>query len=359
MEKLDYLSKPGMTDCICITVRLEILLREHAASFSISQTYTYIDIIYFSGLELFIAMDDHKLKVFCIVAETKSFSRASEIIRLTQPAVSLQIQALEEMYGTKLFNRSGCLITLTQAGEMLYKYAKEINTLYTAAEKEIGGVTGLVKGVISVGASSTIGNYVLPSVVSDFKRRYPKVGVHIHVGNTKNVIDFLNAGSVDMGLVEGEVNKQKLLVEKLIPDEMVFIMSPYHHLAKKSTVSIMELSKEPLIFREEGSGTRQAIEKYLSKHGISQQHLKISLIMGSTESIKSAVEEGLGTSILSRWATRKESRYGSLKTAVFKEDKFLRDFSLVHRKAKEPSHTIEQFMGFVRRYQYSKLLNAS
>ena len=302
-------------------------------------------------------MDDHKLKVFCIVAETKSFSRASEIIRLTQPAVSLQIQALEEMYGTKLFNRSGCVITLTKAGEMLYRYAKEISSLYAAAEKEIGGVTGLVKGIISVGASSTIGNYVLPSVIADFRRKFPKVGIHLQVGNTKNVIDFLNAGSVDIGLVDGDVNKQKLLMEKLIPDEMVFIMSPYHHLAKKSSISIMELSKEPLIFREEGSGTRQAIEKYLAKHGISQQHLKISLIMGSTDAIKGAVEEGLGTSIMSRWAARKEVKYGSLKTAVFKEDKFVRDFSLVYKKSKEQSHTIEQFIGFLRRYPYSNLLN--
>jgi DNA-binding transcriptional LysR family regulator len=303
-------------------------------------------------------MDDHKLRVFCIVAETKSFSRASEIIRLTQPAVSLQIQALEEMYGTKLFNRSGCVITLTKAGEMLYKYAKEINSLYAAAEKEIGGITGLVKCVISVGASSTIGNYILPYVVSDFKRRYPKVGVHIHVGNTKNVVEFLNSGSVDVGLVEGDVNKQKLVIEKLIPDEMVLIMSPHHPLAKKSTISIMELSKEPLIFREEGSGTRQAIEKYLSKHGILNQNLKISLIMGSTESIKAAVEEGLGTSIMSRWAARKESKFGTLKSAVFKEDKFVRDFSLVYKKSKEPSHTIEQFTGFLRRYPFNKLLNS-
>jgi DNA-binding transcriptional LysR family regulator len=303
-------------------------------------------------------MDDHKLKVFCIVAETKSFSRASEIIRLTQPAVSLQIQALEEMYGTKLFNRSGCVITLTKAGEMLYKYAKEINSLYAAAEKEIGSVTGLVKGVISVGASSTIGNYILPSVVADFRRKFPKVGVHIHVANTKGVVDFLNAGSVDIGLVEGDVNKQKLVMEKLIPDDMVFIMSPFHHLAKKSTISVMELAKEPLILREEGSGTRQVIEKYLSKHGISQQQLKISLIMGSTESIKGAVEEGMGTAIMSKWAVRKELKYGSLRAAVFKEDKFVRDFSLVVKKSKEHSHTVEQFMAFIRRYPYSKLLNS-
>jgi DNA-binding transcriptional LysR family regulator len=303
-------------------------------------------------------MDDHKLKVFCIVAETKSFSRASEIIRLTQPAVSLQIQALEEMYGTKLFNRSGCVITLTKSGKMLYKYAKEINSLYSAAEKEIGEFTGLTKGVISVGASSTLGSYVLPSVVADFRRSFPKVGVHLHIGNTKNVVEYLNAANVDVGLVEGEVNKQKLVIEKLFADEMVLIMPPFHHWAKKSSISVMNLAKEPLIFREEGSGTRQMIEKYFLKHGISPQQIKVSLIMGSTESIKGAVEEGLGVSIVSKWAAKKEKRYGSIKTVTFKEEKFLRDFYLLRRKSKESSHTIEKFIAFLKQYPFDKQLQA-
>lgn len=303
-------------------------------------------------------MDDHKLKVFCTVAETKSFSKASEIIRLTQPAVSLQIQALEEVYGTKLFNRSGCIITLTKAGEMLYKYAKEINLLYMAAEKEIGRFTGVVKGIISVGASSTIGNYVIPGVVADFKRKFPKVGVHIHVGNTKNIIEFLNAGNIDVGLVEGDVKKQKLVVEKLIPDEMVLIMSPLHPWAKKSSISILDIPKEPFILREEGSGTRQMIEKNFSKYGISPYNIKVSFVMGSTEAIKGAVEEGLGISILSRWATKKETRYGSLKTATFKEEKFVRDFSLLYRKPKSSSHTLDKFLGFLKKYPFDKVLNA-
>ncbi len=303
-------------------------------------------------------MDDHKLKVFCTVAETKSFSKASEIIRLTQPAVSLQIQALEEIYGTKLFNRSGCIITLTKSGEVLYKYAKEINLLYMAAEKEIGRFTGVVKGIVSVGASSTIGNYVIPSVVAGFKKKYPKVGVHIHVGNTKNVIEFLNAGNIDVGLVEGDVKKQKLVVEKLIPDEMVLIMSPLHPWAKKPNVSILDIPKEPFILREEGSGTRQMIEKHFAKYGISPHNIKISFVMGSTESIKGAVEEGLGISILSRWATKKETRYGSLKTATFKEEKFVRDFSLLYRKPKSSSHTLDKFLGFLKKYPFDKLLNA-
>jgi DNA-binding transcriptional LysR family regulator len=303
-------------------------------------------------------MDDHKLKVFCTVAETKSFSKASEIIRLTQPAVSLQIQALEEIYGTKLFNRSGCIITLTKAGEMLYKYAKEINELYTNAEKEIGGVTGQVKGVVSVGASSTIGNYVLPSVIAEFKRKYPKVGVHIHIGNTRHVIDYLNAANIDVGLVEGDVKKQRLSTEKLIPDEMVLIMSPAHPWAKKNNLSFLEIQKEPFILREEGSGTRQVIEKHFSKHGISPNAIKVAFVMGSTESIKSAVEEGLGLSVVSRWAVKKEVRYGSLKATTFKEQKILRDFSLLFRKPGNYSHALEKFLGFLKKYPFEKLLSS-
>ena len=152
-------------------------------------------------------MEDHKLKVFCTVAETRSFSKASEIIHLTQPAVSLQIQALEEVYETKLFDRTSSNVMLTPAGEILYKYAKEILSLFADAEKDIGEITGLVKGSISLGASSTIGNYVLPAVIADFKRKNPKIKIHLLVGNTKRIVEFLNAGNIDLGLVEGEVTK--------------------------------------------------------------------------------------------------------------------------------------------------------
>lgn len=303
-------------------------------------------------------MDDHKLRVFCTVAETKSFSRASEIIRLTQPAVSLQIQTLEEIYGTKLFNRSGCVVTLTKAGELLYKYAKEINSLYASAEKEIGEVTGHVKGIVMIGASSTIGNYVLPAVISEFRKKFPKVTVHLVIGNTKTVVDYLNAGNVDIALVEGETNRQKLIREKLIHDEMVLIMSPHHPWGKSGAVSLLDVTKEPFISREEGSGTRQMIERYFIKHGIPLQNIKIAFIMGSTEAIKSAVEEGLGVSIISRWAVKKEIHYGTLKTATFKEDRFVRDFSLLHRKAKDSSFALDKFLGFLKKYPFERLLNS-
>lgn len=301
-------------------------------------------------------LEDHKLKVFCTVAETRSFSKASEIIHLTQPAVSLQIQALEEVYETKLFDRTSSNVVLTPAGEILYKYAKEILSLFAAVEKDIGEITGLVKGSISVGASTTVGNYVLPSVISDFKKKSPKIKIHLLVGNTKRIVEFLNAGNIDLGIVEGEATKYKIKTEKLIADELALIVPSNHPWAKKKEISIVDLLKEPFIFREEGSGTRQVIERYLSKRGISPQKMKISTILGSTEAIKEAVENGTGLSVVSKWAVRRERRYGTIEIVRFKEGKVLRDFSLIFNKNTVTSYAAEEFLNYLKKYPYTKLL---
>jgi DNA-binding transcriptional LysR family regulator len=301
-------------------------------------------------------MEDHKLKVFCTVAETKSFSKTSEIIHLTQPAVSLQIQALEEKYETKLFDRSSSTVTLTPAGETLYKYAKEILTLYTSAEKAIGKQTGLLKGSLSIGAGSNIGNFILPALITEFKRIHPKIKIYLLVNNSKRVIELLNAGNIDLGLVEGDVSRQKMIVKKLLSDELLLIVSPEHHWAKKKEVSIAELAREPFILREPGSGTRQMIEKFLARHGITLHDLKISAILGSTEAIKDAVENGLGVSIISRWAVRKENRYGTLHLLSIKEEKMTRDFSLVMNKNSVSSNSLEEFVSFLKAYPYDKML---
>lgn len=302
-------------------------------------------------------MEDHKLRVFCTVAETKSFSKASEIIHLTQPAVSLQIQALEEIYETKFFDRSSNTVTLTPAGEVLYRFAKEILTLYATLDKEIGELTSLVKGSISIGASTTIGNYILPAVISEFKLKNPKLKIHLLVGNTKRIVDMLNSGNIDLGLVEGEVSKYKIMTEKLISDELALIVPANHPWAKRKEVSMAEISREPFIFREEGSGTRQVIEKYLAKRGITTNSMNITTILGSTEALKEAVESGIGVSILSKWAVRRENRYGSLKVVKFKEGKLPRDFCLIFNKNTITTYAVEEFLTFVRKFNYAKLLS--
>jgi DNA-binding transcriptional LysR family regulator len=301
-------------------------------------------------------MEDHKLKVFCTVAETRSFSKTSEIIHLTQPAVSLQIQALEEMYETKLFDRSSSRVILTPAGEVLYKYAKEILALYTAAEKVIGEMTGLVKGSITIGAGSTIGNYMLPSVISDFRKTHPKIKVHLFVANMQRIIELLNAGNINVGLVEGDVKRQKIMVDKLLSDELLLIVPTHHPWAKRKEVSVSELIEEPFILREAGSGTRQTIEKFLTRHGITLQAMKVSMVLGTTQAIKEAVENGLGVSIVSRWAARKECKYGTLNMLSFKEEKILRNFSLITYKNSVSSHAVEEFLAYLKSYPFDKLL---
>ncbi|MHB8843622.1 MAG: selenium metabolism-associated LysR family transcriptional regulator [Nitrospirota bacterium] len=293
-------------------------------------------------------MEDHKLRVFCAVAETKSFSKASELIHLTQPAVSLQIQAMEELYETRLFDRSGNTINLTPAGEILYKRAKEILALYAEAQQNISEITGAIKGSLSIGASSTIGNYLLPHIIAAFKKKVPQVNISLVVSNTKIITERLNAGEIDIALVEGDVSKQRFSVETLISDELVVIMSPAHPWAERRNLPAIELTKEPLILREEGSGTRQIIIKHLEEHGMKLDQLKIALVMGSTEAIKGAVEEGLGVAIMSGWAVRKWLKQGLLKAATFKDLKFHRNFSIISPKRNYSTHTAREFLNFLK-----------
>ncbi len=301
-------------------------------------------------------MDDYKIKAFCTVAETKSFAKASEILHHTQPAVRLQIHSLEEVLGIKLFSNVDSEAKLTDLGKKFYKHAKKINSLYGSLEKELGRFMVPVKGIVKAGASSTIGNYILPAVISGFKKQFPKIDVHLNVSNKRTIVDLINTGRVDIAIVEGNVKKRKLTMEKLIYNEMVFIAAPMHPLAKKSRISIFEITKEPIVFREEGSGTREAIEKFFLKHEKHPLNVMNPLILGSTELIKDVVAKGIGVSIVSEWAVRKECRQGILKTAKFKKDKLNNDFYILYRTAKEIPFTTEKFLKFLKRYPFPRLL---
>lgn len=295
---------------------------------------------------------DLKLKLFCAVAETKSFSRTSKIVHLTQPAVSLQIQALEEFFETKLFDRSGGEINLTQAGEILYHQAKHILEHYNDIEKEMRKMSGAIKGGFTIGASTSLGNHVLPRVIIAFKKAHPKVKISMMVGNTKRIEELLKSGLVDFGLVAGECMGGKMKRETILSDELVPIVSREHPWAKKKNVSILDILKEPFILREEGSGTRQQIEEYFSAHGISIHDMHIALVLGSTASIKEAVEAGIGISIVSKWAVLREATDSRLKLLTFREGSIQRDLSLLIPARKHLSHVMEEFLIFVRKYPY-------
>ncbi len=300
---------------------------------------------------------DIKLRLFCTVAETKSFSRASRIVHLSQPAVSLQIQALEEFFGTKLFDRSGDAISLTRAGEILYSQAKHVLEHYSEIEREISRITGMIKGGVTVGASTTLGNHVLPQVIINFKKKHPKIKITMMIGNTKRIEDLLVSRFIDFGIVAGETSKAGLKTDPIMSDELSVIVPPVHPWTKKKVISVLEIPREPFILREEGSGTRRKIEDFFSGHGISIHDLHVPLVLGSTESIKEAVEAGIGVSIVSKWAIRKEVEDGRLKVCALKEGKIERRLSMIMLPKAAFSHAIQEFLLFVRKYPFASLFS--
>ncbi len=295
-------------------------------------------------------MMDMKLKLFCTVVETKSFSKASRIVHLSQPAVSMQIQALEEYFGTKLFDRSRDTLKLTPVGEILYKEAKHVLAHYTDIEKRIAKITGMMRGGITIGASTTIGNYVLPRIIIDFKKRYPKIAISLWIGNTKRIEELLSSQLVDFGLVEGETSRTTFKSEPIISDELVPIVSTNHPWARKKMISLFDIIREPFVIREEGSGTRQKIMDYFALYGFGIDDLHIALTLGSTESIKVAVEGGIGVSILSKWAVRKEQEEGKLHALTLREGNIVRKFSLILLPKAILPHVAEEFLIFVKKY---------
>jgi LysR family transcriptional regulator, transcriptional activator of the cysJI operon len=288
-------------------------------------------------------LGDYKLRAFCAVAETKSFSRASEIINLTQPAVSLQMQSFEESFGTKLFDRAGD-INLTAAGEILYKHAKDLLALYAKAEKEISTITGVVKGCIKIGATTTFGNHILPGIIAKFKKTYPKIEITAFIGNTKTIMNLLHSGAVNFGIVGEVPSARDIMIEPIMSDELVLIAPPKHAWVRRKTVSILEIVNEPVVLREKGSATRRVVEDFLFANGIDVLDLHVSTIMGCTSSIKEAVEKQMGVSIVSECAVRKEVKKGTLKTIALKEGKIRRRFSLSIPKKAVLTHASCEFI---------------
>ncbi|WP_203472951.1 selenium metabolism-associated LysR family transcriptional regulator [Dissulfurispira thermophila] len=298
----------------------------------------------------------YKFKIFCTIAETGSFSKTSKIVHITQPAVSLQIQALEEICGTKLLDRSRGSVTLTTAGEVLYKYAKKILDLHEKIEKEIGKATGMIKGGVTFGASTTLGNHVLPNVIINFRKKHPKIKINMLVGNAKRIEDLLNTGFIDFGIIAGEPSKTWFKAEPILQDELGFIIPIVHPWSRKELISILEITKEPFIMREAGSATRQKIEEYLLSHGIGINKLHIALVLGSTESIKEAVIRGAGVSIISKWDVKEEVKTGKLKFVSPKEEKIFRNFSLIMPTNTVLSPSAEELISYLKNYPYATLL---
>ncbi|MCL6478799.1 MAG: LysR family transcriptional regulator [Peptococcaceae bacterium] len=289
-------------------------------------------------------MLDHQLYIFKTVADKKSFSRAGDLLNMTQPAISQHIHALEEYYGVKLFERSSKKVELTQAGSILYNYAGEILGLHQVARKAVSDLVDTVTGKLTIGASLTIGEYVLPRLLATFARKYPDVEYSVLVGNTELIHERTREGTIDIGLVEGVVEDSQLNIKTFLPDELVLVAPVLHPLAAKSSVSREDLKEYVFVIREEGSGTRLAVEEFFQKAGFMPEKI---ITLGSTQAIKEAVEAGLGITILSKWCLRKELLLGSLKLLRVKGVEIPRWFFLIQLKDKFQSRACDEFVKFI------------
>ncbi|HEX9803717.1 MAG TPA: selenium metabolism-associated LysR family transcriptional regulator [Gammaproteobacteria bacterium] len=294
-------------------------------------------------------MADRRLQVFHTVARLLSFTKAAESLHMTQPAVTFQVRQLEEYFNTRLFDRTHNRISLTEAGQRVYEYADRIFALYAEMENSVRDLTGEVSGVLLLGASTTIAEYMLPALLGDFKAKYPEVSIRLQVANTDGIVSMVENNVIDLGVVEAPVTNKNLVVETCRMDRMVLIVPPNHELAAKKSVPITELTNYPYICREEGSGTREVMLESMNTAGANPADLNIVMELGSPEAVKGAVEAGMGISILSRATIDKEIKLGSL-VAIELEDPIERPFSFVHQKQKFRLRAMEMLLDFARSY---------
>jgi DNA-binding transcriptional LysR family regulator len=241
-----------------------------------------------------------QLRIFIAVAEREHVTQAAKALNLTQSATSAAVAALETRYATKLFDRVGRRIILTEAGKLFLVEAKSVVARAEAAEKVLADLAGLERGSLTIGASQTAGNYWLPAIVHAYKSRFPGIAVSLQIGNTETVSTDVGAGVANLGFIEGEIDDPTLSVTPVADDEMVLVVAPSHPLAKRPLRPVSQITQASWVVREVGSGTRAVLESAVSKLGIDMRDLDIALELPSNEAVRGAVEAGSGITIISK-----------------------------------------------------------
>ncbi|QJD83483.1 LysR family transcriptional regulator [Cohnella herbarum] len=275
------------------------------------------------------ALNVHQLHIFYTVAERGSFSAAAQALHMTQPAVTMQVQALEERFGTKLLNRTTKKLVLTEAGHRLLPQARKAVELMRDTDEMMIKFIEELKGRLQFAASLTIGEYVLPRLLGPFLRKFPEVSVDMKVMNTTEIIEAVANQGLDFGIIEAPCDVAGFDAEPVMDDELMLITPANHPFAYRDEVTLEEVIREPMVLREKGSGTRQIMEDELLRHGISEENLRVVSEFGSTGAVKSAVEAGLGLSLLSVWTIKHELSLGLLKPVKISGVRFTRQFYAV------------------------------
>ena len=290
-------------------------------------------------------MDVRGLEVFLSVAKHLNYTRAGEEVNLSQPSVSVRIRQLEDELGTKLFEQLGKKVSLTEAGLVLIPHARRVVTAIEDAQHAVNELQGLERGTLRIGASTTPGMYLVPQVIARFKDRYPKIEIHLGIRDTRQVEEGVIRNEFDFGFVGGHLVGDEVDVFPWLTDQLVLVVAPKHPLARKKTVKTVNLQREKFILRETGSATRAAINIHLE-----QAALKLDPIieMENPESVKKAVQSGLGIAFISRFAVATELKAKSLVAVHVSDLNIDREMKIVYRKDKHLGRAAEAFIEMAR-----------
>lgn len=290
-------------------------------------------------------MADRRLQVFHTVAKQLSFTKAADVLFMTQPAVTFQIKQLEEHFNTRLFDRGHGKIALTPAGDVVLGYAERILALSAEMDVRVAEMTGEIGGTLMVGASTTIAEFFLPHILGAFKALYPQVRPQLVVGNSESIETRVLEHSLDIGLIESASHQPNLQTEACCEDELQLICAPSSSLSCHDTIKPDQLAGQDYVSREQGSGTREFAETYLRKHGVSVEGLNTVMELGSPEAIKGVVGSGLGFAIMSKASVVLEQELGTLVAVPF-DPPLTRTLSLVYPREKFRSRLVNTFAGF-------------
>jgi DNA-binding transcriptional LysR family regulator len=286
-------------------------------------------------------MNINHLAIFHAVAAEGSMSRAAERLFISQPAVSKQIKELEAALGITLLDRLPRGIRLTEAGEVLAGHARRLFAVETDAERAMAELKGLVQGRLTVGASLTIGDYLLPKILGAYRKKYPGITLHLEIANTHVIQQKLLDNMLDVGLTEGFVEDTDLAAEIFAEDTLIAVVPPGHFLLDAGPVTAAQFCAEPFLMREPGSGTREVIERALAHQGIT---VKPAMSLGSTEAIKRGVASGLGVAMISKLALGMEIEMGLLRPLALSDLSITRPLHVVRLRGRSESAAVRAFL---------------
>jgi DNA-binding transcriptional LysR family regulator len=293
-------------------------------------------------------MDTRQLAAFCAVVERRSFSQAADRLGVTQPAVSLQVRALEKRLGTQLLDRSGRRVEPTEAGWRLYRGAQRMLALEDQLVAEVSSSgDGVVAGDLVLGASTGPAAVALPLVLGEFQRIHPDVRVFLTVSDTHSVVERVAARELELGIVGAARRHRGVRFEPFFSDQVILACPPGHRFAGR-TIGVDELRGAPLILMQEGAGVRQIVEDALRRRGVKLRDLDVRLELGLQESVRRAVEAGYGVTFISRTAVEADLAAGRLAEARVEGLDATREISLASAAGRARTRVADAFVAFAR-----------